>query len=228
MCSCQADSYAGMSWNLIIYKTGNTSQQVEPLGNLNRVTDALNAAFIDLEWESPIAAALPVEGGFRMNLAVQDRTVQEVYVDGGFNHIRQFAGLCKREGWRMSDVQEGMDVHLDDPQRRYKERSARTTDQGASGAPAAPVVNLTKPRESVRGKMPFSFVIPALYAVAALALLNLPLNQWFAFHGFEVISWPASHLFARESLFIQSGCGVVQWAIIGLLADIIWRRKRKQ
>jgi hypothetical protein len=132
-----------MSWNLIIYKTGNTSQQVEPLGNLNRVTDALNAAFIDLEWESPIAAALPVEGGFRVNLAVRDRTVQEVYVDGGFNHIRQFAGLCKREGWRMSDVQEGMDVHLDDPQRRYKERSALPTEARRSTTKAATPVSIS-------------------------------------------------------------------------------------
>src|SRR5262245_12990260 len=47
--------------NLIIYKLGTTSQEVEPLGNLDLVTSALNGAFIDLEWESPVTAALPVD-----------------------------------------------------------------------------------------------------------------------------------------------------------------------
>ena len=39
-----------MSRNLIIYKVGRDSQQAEPLGDLRVVTDALNGAFIDLEW----------------------------------------------------------------------------------------------------------------------------------------------------------------------------------
>lgn len=77
-------------------------------------------------------------------------------------------------------------------------------------------------------KMPLSVLIPALYAVTAFALLNLPLNKWFALHAFYVISWPASHLFARESLLIQTICGVVQWAFVGILADIVCRPRSKQ
>jgi hypothetical protein len=126
-----------MAWNFVIYKTGKTSQQVDPLGNLDRVTDALNGSFIDLEWESPISAVLPVEGGFRLSLALQNRTVQNVHIDGGFNHLRQFAGLCKLEGWRMADAQEKEDVDLGDPQKWYQERSAQPTSHRASGRPAS-------------------------------------------------------------------------------------------
>jgi hypothetical protein len=112
-----------MSWNLIIYKPGDRPQQNPPLGKLDAVTEAFNAAFIALEWESPTEAALPVDGGFRLELTVEGATVQDVYTHGGFNHIRQFAALCKREGWRMADAQEGEDVDLDDPQRWMEERS---------------------------------------------------------------------------------------------------------
>lgn len=112
-----------MSWNLVIYKTSGMPQQVVPLGDLDRVTDALNGAFINLEWESRTSASLPVENGFRVNLTLQGRTVHDIHTDGGFNHLREFAGLCKREGWRMADAQEGEDVDLGDPQRWYRERN---------------------------------------------------------------------------------------------------------
>ncbi len=112
-----------MSWNLIIYKPGETPQQNQPLGDLESVTEAFTAAFIALEWESPTEATLPIDGGFRLELTEEDGTVQDVYTHGGFNHIRQFAALCKREGWRMADAQEGEDVDLDDPQRWMEERS---------------------------------------------------------------------------------------------------------
>jgi len=119
--------------NLIIYKIGRVSQEVEPLGDLEAVTGALNGAFIDLEWESPITAALPVDldGGFRVKLTMQHGKVQDVYTDAGFNHIRQFAGLCERQGWRIADAQEGKDVDLKDPQELYKERRARGTSYPA-------------------------------------------------------------------------------------------------
>src|SRR5688572_17147718 len=122
-----------MSRNLIIYKIGRTSQQVEPLGDLDVVTDALNGAFIDLEWESPITATLPVDldGGFRVKLTMQGGKVQDVYTDAGFNHIRQFAGLCERQGWRLADPQEGEDVDLKDPQKLYSERRAQGTSHRA-------------------------------------------------------------------------------------------------
>jgi hypothetical protein len=126
-----------MSWNFVIYKTGKTSQQGVPLGNLDRVTDALNGSFIDLEWESATSAVLPVEGGFRLSLTMQHRTVQDVYIDGGFNHLRQFAGLCKLEGWRMADAHERGDVDLGDPQKWYNERSAHATSHRAVRRPTS-------------------------------------------------------------------------------------------
>ena len=76
-------------------------------------------------------------------------------------------------------------------------------------------------------KVPFTILIPALYAVVAFVLLNLPLNKWFALHAFYVISWPASHLLARESLFIQAAGGVMQWGVIGVLADIVFTPRKK-
>ena len=126
-----------MSRNLIIYKIGRDSQQAEPLGDLRVVTDALNGAFIDLEWGSPITASLPVDldGGFRVKLTMQHGKVQDVYTDAGFNHLRQFAGLCERQGWRLADAQEGEDVDLKDPQNLYKQRSARYRAPEQSTAP---------------------------------------------------------------------------------------------
>jgi hypothetical protein len=112
-----------MSWNLIIYKPGETPEETQPLGKVQVVTDAFNAAFLALEWESPTEAALPVDGGFRLELTEEDGMVQDVYTHGGYNHIRPLAALCKREGWRMADAQEGEDVDLNDPQRWYEERS---------------------------------------------------------------------------------------------------------
>jgi len=116
-----------MSWNLIIYKTDSIGERIEPLGDLDRVTDALNGAFIALEWESPTTADLPVDGGFRVTLTMQNGKVQDIHTDGGFNHLREFAGLCTREGWRMADAQQGEDVNLRDPQKWYQERSGRAT-----------------------------------------------------------------------------------------------------
>jgi len=128
-----------MSWNLIIYKTDRMGGQIEPLGDLDRVTNALNGAFIALEWESPFTAELPVDGGFRVNLTMQDGRVQDIHTDGGFNHLREFAGLCTREGWRMADAQEGEDVNLRDPQNWYKERSAQVASHPASSRPTSPL-----------------------------------------------------------------------------------------
>jgi hypothetical protein len=105
-----------MSWNLIIYKQGNS------LGRPDHVKAVFSSVFSELEWQSPTEAALPVEGGFRLELTEQDGLVVDVSTHGGFNHLRQFAELCKREGWRMADAQEGEDVDLDDPVRWMEER----------------------------------------------------------------------------------------------------------
>ena len=130
-----------MSLNLVIYKIGRTSQQVEPLGNLQAVTDALNGAFIDLEWQSPVTAALPVDldGGFRVKLTMQGGKVQDVYTDASANHIRQFAGLCNREGWRMADAQEREDLDIDDPQKLYLEQSGQEIPHGAPSRTTRPL-----------------------------------------------------------------------------------------
>lgn len=112
-----------MSWNLVIYKPGATPQESEPLGDLDAVTAAFSTAFAGLEWDSPTEAALPVHGGFRLEFTNENGTVQDVCTDGGFNHIRLFAALCKREGWRIFDGQEGEDVDLDDPEKWYEERN---------------------------------------------------------------------------------------------------------
>jgi len=111
-----------MSWNLIIYRPGKTPEQLEPLGEFNAVKTAFSAAFLGLEWESPKEATLPVDGGFQLEFTEEDGIVQDVYTHGGYNHIRQFAALCKRNGWRMADAQEGEDVDLEDPQKWYDER----------------------------------------------------------------------------------------------------------
>jgi len=112
-----------MSWNLLIYKPGKTEQTAEPLGPIDAVTAAFNSAFPALHWVGATEASLLVDGGFAFELAVEGGTVQDVYTNGGYNHLRDFAALCKREGWRIADAQEGEDVDLDDPYRWYEERS---------------------------------------------------------------------------------------------------------
>src|SRR4051812_2540922 len=99
---CQSGRYIYMSWNLIIYKPGETPEETEALGDIGAVKEAFNASFPTLKWASATEAAIEAEGGFRLELSEEDGRVQDVYTHGGFNHIRQFAALCKREGWRMA------------------------------------------------------------------------------------------------------------------------------
>jgi hypothetical protein len=70
-----------------------------------------------------LEAILPVARGFRLELRTEEDVVQDIYTDGGFDHIKQLAALCKREGWRIADAQEGEEVDLDEPQKWYDERS---------------------------------------------------------------------------------------------------------
>lgn len=112
-----------MSWNLIIYKPGNNPQENESLGNRDAVAGAFESVFTGLVWESSSEALLPVDGGFRLELSVEDGLVQDVYTHGGYNHVEQFAALCKREGWRMADAQEGEDVDLNNPKGWIDDRS---------------------------------------------------------------------------------------------------------
>ena len=84
-----------ISWNLLIYRPGATEQAGEPLGRLEAVTEAFNQASNGLEWESSTQATLPVEGGFGFELTMEDDMVKDAYTDGGYNHLRELAALCK-------------------------------------------------------------------------------------------------------------------------------------
>jgi len=103
-----------MSWNLLIYRQGE-SEEMLPLGSLAAVTAAMNTAFPDLEWLSPDECALKVDRGFIIEWKLQGDDVQDGYTNGGFDHLKQLAALCKQEGWRIADAQEGEDIDLDDP-----------------------------------------------------------------------------------------------------------------
>lgn len=74
-----------------------------------------------LEWESSSEAVLPVERGFSFELNVEGDAVQDIYTNGGYDHLRELAALCKREGWRIADAQEGEDIDLDNPYAGYEE-----------------------------------------------------------------------------------------------------------
>jgi hypothetical protein len=114
-----------MSQDLIIYKPGDTDdtpEQHEPLGDLDAVTTTFNEAFAALIWASPTEAALSPEGSFRLALVEEAGTVDQVHIQGGLNHIRQLAALCKREDWRIADTEKSEDVDLDDPHKWFEER----------------------------------------------------------------------------------------------------------
>jgi hypothetical protein len=73
------------------------------------------------------------------------------------------------------------------------------------------------------------FLASGGYAVVSVLLVvlaqptdsELPLLAWY------FISWPASHLVAREPLAVQILCGCLQYAILGALWMIFFGRKRK-
>ena len=110
-----------------MYRPGKTPDHHKALGSVGAVHAAFDAVFIGLEWESPAEAVLPTYGGFRLELDEKHGSVQDVYTHGGLNHIKQFAEVCKREGWRLGDTEEGEDVDLDDPQRWYEQRAHRAS-----------------------------------------------------------------------------------------------------
>jgi hypothetical protein len=111
-----------MSWNLLIYKEGATSEGGGPLGALEAVRAVLDRAFPGLEWQSPVEATLPVDGGFSLEVRAEDDMVQDIYTHGGYDHLKEFAAMCRQESWRIADAQEGEDVDLDDPYKWYEER----------------------------------------------------------------------------------------------------------
>jgi hypothetical protein len=76
-------------------------------------------------------------------------------------------------------------------------------------------------------RLRFTVLLPVAYGCLAFWLLKYPLN-WFAPHAFYVISWPVSHLFAREQLIHQACYGLVQWVVIGVITDIVFNPSEKQ
>src|SRR4051812_40119433 len=99
-----------MSWNLLIYKPGADEGEPAPMGTVQSVSTALSAAFPALQWDSATECVLPVENGFTATLTVEGDTVSDLYTRGGYHHLKPLAALCKRQGWRIADAQEGEDV----------------------------------------------------------------------------------------------------------------------
>lgn len=82
-----------MSWNILIYKESG-----EPLGDLASVTKKFSSIFRELEWNSAVEAELPVDRGFILELTVKHDMVQDIYTNGGYDHLKDFARLCKKQG----------------------------------------------------------------------------------------------------------------------------------
>ena len=108
-----------VSWNLLVYKLGNDEGEQAPMGTVESVSAALNGAFPALQWDSATECILPVDKGFALSLTVEDESVTDLYSRGGYYHLKPLATLCKQQGWRIADAQEGEDINLDDPYEAY-------------------------------------------------------------------------------------------------------------
>ena len=72
-------------------------------------------------------------------------------------------------------------------------------------------------------RVPYVVLLPASYVAASLLLLG----PWFNFtclggYSWYALSWPVSHWTARENILLQCKWGMVEWAVLGLIADMIW------
>lgn len=67
-------------------------------------------------------------------------------------------------------------------------------------------------------------IVAGTYLLVSACLLSLGLN-WFALHIWYVLSWPASHFFARESLPVQVVFGCLQYILLAAVWVIFIRRK---
>ena len=61
------------------------------------------------------------------------------------------------------------------------------------------------------------FVAPVGYAIVSALLLIPPWNDWLKLQVWYLISWPASHIAARESLAVEILCGCIQYAALAAL-----------
>jgi hypothetical protein len=66
--------------------------------------------------------------------------------------------------------------------------------------------------------------VPLAYSLLSACLLLLPLNTWFKLHAWYFLSWPASHVFALETLPVQVVFGCVQYALLATVWVLLFRR----
>jgi hypothetical protein len=111
-----------MSWNLVIIKPHSPHARLAPMGPLRKISKMLSATFPGLEWPTESRCELNVERGFSIDLEVISGIVCSFYTRGGYDHLKLFAKLCKKNGWIMGDCQEGEEVDLDDPYGWYDKR----------------------------------------------------------------------------------------------------------
>lgn len=112
-----------MSWNLLIHRAHPKDKSLIALGKTDAVKATLQTAFPELDWESDSEAVLAVEGGFQLELTIEEEEVKDIYTRGGANHLRELADLCLKNGWRLADAQEGEEINLDDPVQWFEERN---------------------------------------------------------------------------------------------------------
>jgi len=88
--------------------------------------------FSGLDWPTSTECELTVDGGFSVTWTVEEEEVQDGYTNGGFNHLNELAAVCKKQGWRIADAQEGEDIDLDDPKASFSdEEDEEKTEPGA-------------------------------------------------------------------------------------------------
>jgi hypothetical protein len=115
-----------MSWNLLILKPGSPHATVVPMAPLRKVSKMLNTMFPGLEWPTESRCELNVDRGFSIELRVISGIVCSLYTSGGYDHLKLFAKLCKKNGWELSDCQEGECIDLDDPYGWYEKKHPKS------------------------------------------------------------------------------------------------------
>jgi hypothetical protein len=115
-----------MSWNLLIYKAASPDSEFLPMGSLEQVSKALSSTFPGLEWPADSRCELNIDRGFSILIDTKGGPVHCLYTNGGYDHLKLFATLCKANGWFIGDCQTGECVDLDDPYRWYEKTSTQS------------------------------------------------------------------------------------------------------
>jgi len=109
-----------MSWNLLIYKGTTNGEKTYPMGEIGKIKEILQVEFPDLVWPLEYICSLEVDGGFEIEFKEENKVVQNMWTNGGYNHLPQLCRLAKENDWRICDAQEGGDLDLDDPYKNYE------------------------------------------------------------------------------------------------------------